>query len=104
MNIQKAFLLQTAAGPTIILTRNGSFKEPGLISALARNGRQKFEAHELPLSAVADAYREHYGHLSTDPKESDELIVLDNDGERVYNNIRFQDFGASIYYDHGISR
>ncbi len=104
MNIKKAFLIQTAAGPTIILTRYDSFREPGLISALARTGMQKFEAHEIPLKAVTEAYREHYSHLCTDPKENDELIVLDNDGERVYTNISFKDFGHPTYYDHGITK
>ena len=99
MNIQKAFLLQTATGPIIILTRYGSVADPCLISALAGRGIKKFEAHELPLSAVMDAYREHYGHLSTDPKVSDELIALDDEGERVYLNTHFKDFGPPVYYD-----
>jgi hypothetical protein len=37
--------------------------------------------------------------IQTDPKESDEFIMLDDDGERVYTNIRKQEPGKPIYFD-----
>ena len=99
MNIKKAFLLQTATGPVIILTRYNSLKDAGLIMALADRDIDKFEAHELPLPVVQFGYREHMTHLMTDPAESDELVVLDDDGKRVYNNINFREMGQPIYFD-----
>ena len=104
MNIKKAFLLQTATGPVIALSRFESLNEQGLINALAKCGIKKFVAHELPLAAVQEAYCEHYQHLMTDPKESDELIILDGDGERVYNNIRLADLGKPVYFDNGLRK
>ena len=101
MNIKKAFLLQTATGPIIVLTRYESLKEAAVVMALDRRGVKKFEAHELPLATVEAAYSAHYQHLLTDPKVNDELIVMDDDGKQVYNNITFRDFGKPVYYDNG---
>ena len=102
MNIKKAFLLQTATGPVVILTRYDSFKDAGLILALANRDIDKFEAHELPLSSVRAAYKEHFEHLATDPAISDELIVLDDEGDRVYRNVGLRELGRPIYYDHAL--
>lgn len=99
MSIKKAFLIQTHTGPIVAVTRYESFKEPGLVAALALLGITKFVAHELPLASITEAYKEHYRHLMTDPKESDEFMVLDDDGERVYTNIRMQELGKPVYFD-----
>lgn len=93
----KSFLICTYKGPVLVLSRFDSIQQPELLDRLSAYG--KFIAHEVPVEAVRDCYSVHFEHLLRDPKESDELIVLDGEGERVYTNVSFQTLGPPAYYE-----
>lgn len=102
--VLKAYFLWTVFGPQIILTTCDLTKAPGCLS---QNGRivdlwtNKFMAYELPLDAIKERYGTHYDVVVQDPDQKDELRILDSDGHRVLQNIRFKEFGQPIYYEPG---
>ena len=98
----KAYFLWTVIGPQIILT---SFDLEKCPDRLLQTGRvvdslaNKVMAYEIPLDKVKQRYGEHFEVVTKDPDQTDELRVLDSDGERVLNNIHFKELGQPIYYE-----
>jgi len=89
--------LFTHTGPILILTGFDSIQHPELTDRLSAYG--KYIAHEVPLEAVKGCYSAHFEHVMRDPKESEELIVLDSEGERIFTNVNFQSLGPPAYYE-----
>jgi hypothetical protein len=98
----KAYFLWTVIGPQIILTSCDLEKDP---DCLLQTGRvvdslaSKVMAYELPLDKIKQRYGEHFEVVMTDPDQTDQLRILDSEGERVLNNIRFAELGRPIYYE-----
>ncbi len=100
--IMKAYFLWTVIGPQIILTSCDLEKDPG---CLLQTGRavdslaRKVMAYEVPLDTIKERYGEHFESVLTDPDQTDELRILDSNGEHVLNNIHFSELGKPIYYE-----
>ena len=98
----KAYFVWTAIGPQIILTLYDLEKD---IGGLLRTNRtidslaNKVMAYEVPLETIKERYGEHFEAVLTDPDQTDELRILDSDGEHVLNNIHFAELGKPIYYE-----
>ena len=97
----KSFLVFNHTGPMLILSRFDPIQQPELLDKLSAYG--KFIAHEVPIEVIKSCYSAHFEHLLRDPKESDELIVLDSDGERIFTNISLQVLGTPVYHEPGQS-
>jgi hypothetical protein len=69
---------------------------PALMKKLAYLG--KFIAHEVPLQTVKKSYSAHYEHVLTDPKQTDELRILDTDSKQIYTNIDFKVLGPPVVH------
>jgi hypothetical protein len=95
----KAYLIWMVAGPQIILTSCDLVTHPECLKKLADAGVSKFMAQELPLDAVKERYGEHYEIVINSPNETDELRILDTDGDRVLKNISFKGLSQPIYYE-----
>jgi len=95
----KAFLLFTATGAIVILTNCNSIKDPRLIKRLESKSINKFVAHKLPLADVKQLYESHYDTVINNPSETDELRILEYDGERVFNMFSFKILGPATYYE-----
>ncbi len=93
----KAFILFGAMGPVLVVTRYDSLTDEALSQKLAEFG--KLVAFEVPMEQITRSYAAHYAHLFTDPKASDEFLVLDADGKRIFTNISFKEFGSPIYFE-----
>jgi len=95
----KAYLLFTVTGPVLVLSKFESIEHPELLNRLSGFG--KFIAHEVSLEAVKSCYAMHYQHVLEDIRQTDELRILDQDGQRIFTNIDFRDLGVPVYHQPG---
>lgn len=93
----KAYFLFTAGGPLVILTSYDSINNPELLEKLNSKGLTKFIAHEVPVDSARKKYGHQFDHVLHDLHESDDLRVLDYNGERAYRLFKFQELGSPIY-------
>ena len=97
----KAYFVWTVVGPQIVLTSYDLEKEPGRLTQTGRaiGVRDKFMAYEVPLETIKQRYGEHFEVVVQDPHQTDQLRVLDSEGERVLDNIHFSELGQPVYYE-----
>jgi len=95
----KAVMLYTGSGPLVVLTSHGSVTDPDLIDKLKRKGVEKFMAYELPIDKVEARYGGHFNAVMHNLRESDDLRVLDFDGQRAFRLFRFDELGPAILYE-----
>src|SRR5690349_1494365 len=74
----------TAAGPIAILTSHPSLTAPALVEKLHDKGIDTFLVWEVPVDEARERYCSHYAKVIGDLHESDDLRVLDDDGQRVF--------------------
>ena len=89
----KSLLLLTASGPLLILTSHESLHDQKLLEELKHKGIGKFVAFEVPLSLARERYGGHFQAVESNLHETDDLRVLDFNGQRVF---RFDELGAPI--------
>ena len=102
MDVTKAYLLLTARGAVLILTEYDFIKQPALLKTLAAGGPKKFVAYEVPLNSIKKSYSAVYENMLSDLKQKDKInkiIVLDDDGQQVFENIPLKGLGQPIYYE-----
>lgn len=95
----KAYLLFTDTGPIVILTSCDSIRDPELISRLEAKGVKKFVAHELPLDLVKERYEAHFDIVKNNLEETDELRILEYEGERAFKMFSFDEMGPPLYHE-----
>ena len=95
----KAALVFAGSGPIVILTSYPSLSDPGLLRALKAHGVGKFIAYELPLDTVAARYGGHFQVVMNDARDSDDLRVLDVNGDRAFRLFRFAELGPPVMHD-----
>ena len=95
----KAALIFAGSGPIVILTSYPSLSDPGLLRALKEHGVGKFIAYELPLDTVAARYGGHFQVVMNDAHDSDDLRVLDVNGDRAFRLFRFSELGPPLMHD-----
>ena len=90
----KALMLFTGSGPIVILTSHASLTDSDLKEKLTAKGIEKFVAYELPLETVRERYGGHFQTVLHNLHESDDLRVLDFNGERAFRLFRFDELGS----------
>ena len=95
----KAALLIAGSGPLVILTSHASFTDPALIGKLRAKGIEKFIAYELPLAVVQERYGGHFQVTMQDLHESDDLRVLDVNGERAFRLFRLKELAEPVMFE-----
>ncbi len=95
----KAIMLITGSGPVVILTSYDSVTEPKLLEKLKAKGIERFIAHEIPVDLAKQRYGGHFQTVLTDLKESDDLRVLDYNGERAFALFRLDELGPQVIHD-----
>jgi hypothetical protein len=91
----KSFLLMTGSGPLVILTSYTSIQDATLLEALLLKGIDKFVAYEVPLELAKDRYGGHYTAVINDWLETEDLRVLDFNGERAFRLFSFSELGEA---------
>ncbi len=95
----KAIMLITGSGPMVILTSFDSVTHPDLLRKLEAKGIERFFAHEVPLDLAKQRYGGHFQVVLHDLHETDDLRVLDYNGERAFGLFRLHELGPVITYD-----
>lgn len=95
----KAIMLFTGSGPIVVLTTHDSITAPALLEKLKAKGIERFLAYELPLQLAKERYGGHFQTVLTDLHESDDLRVLDYNGERAFALFRLDELGPPVVHD-----
>jgi hypothetical protein len=98
----KAALLIVGSGPLVILTSHSSFTDPPLVEKFRAKGIDKFIAYELPLSVVKEKYGGHFQLVMQDLRETDDLRVLDMNGERAFRLFSLSELGAPVIFEPAV--
>ncbi len=94
-----AFFLLTGSGPLVILSSYDSVEDRQLLRKLAIKGIDKFLAYELPLSLVKERYARHFDAVCRDLQQTDDLRVLDYNGQRAMHLFHFHEMGTPIAHE-----
>lgn len=95
----KAYLLMTGSGPIVVLTSHASMLDIAVIAMLSEKGIDKFVAYEIPIAVAEQRYGMHFSVVKGDLRETDDLRVLDEDGEHAFKLFRFDEIGPAIMYE-----
>ena len=97
--VMKVAMLFTGSGPIVILTSHDSVTDPTLLEKLKAKGIERFLAYELPLDLAKERYGGHFSTVLNDLHETDDLRVLDYNGERAFGLFRLNELGDPVIYD-----
>ncbi len=95
----QALMLFGGSGPLVILTSHKSATDPALVEKLTAKGLNKFIAYEIPLELARERYAGHFEVVMRDLRESDDLRVLDFNGERAFRLFRLSELGSPIMHE-----
>lgn len=95
----KAFFIYSASGPLAILTSYDEVTDPGLLSKLESKGIDKFIACEVPMDLARERYGHHLDIVCGDLHETDDLRILDYNGQRVFGNFSFSELGKPLFFE-----
>jgi hypothetical protein len=97
----KTALLFTGSGPLVIATSYASLTDPRLLEILKAKGIDKFIAYELPPDLVQKRYAGHFEIAMRDLHQSDDLRVVDFNGERAFRLFHLNELGTPIMVETG---
>jgi hypothetical protein len=97
--MMKAALLFTGSGPLVILTSHTSLTDSVFLQKLEAKGIEKFIAYEIPVDTVQKRYGRHFEVVIQDLHETDDLRVLDYNGQRAFRLFRLDELGEPIRYE-----
>ncbi len=92
-------MIFTGTGPILILTSFESLDDSRLVQLLRIKGVTKYIAYEIPVDKVKEQYGQHYHVVMGDRGQTDELRVVDHDGQRVFYNFGLDRLGEPIYHE-----
>ena len=92
-------MLFTGSGCLVILTSHASITDPALLEKLAVKGIEKFIAFEIPVQLAQERYGGHFFVVARTLHETDDLRILDYNGDRAFKLFPFDELGNPILYD-----
>lgn len=95
-------MLFTGSGCLVILTSHASITDPALLEKLAVKGIEKFIAFEIPVQMAEERYDGHFFVVARTLNETDDLRILDYNGDRAFKLFAFGELGNPILYDGAI--
>jgi len=95
----KTFLLMTGNSPLMILTSHGSIENSILLDKLLVKGIDKFIAYEVPIDLARQRYGGHFNVVANDLHETDDLRILDYNGNRAFGLFRFSEMGRAHIHE-----
>ena len=97
----QALMLFGGSGPVVILTSHESATDPALVEKLRSKGLEKFIAYQIPLDLARERYAGHFEVVMNDLRESDDLRVLDFNGERAFRLFHLNELGSPTMHESG---
>lgn len=98
------YMLITGSGPLMLLSSHSSIEDRAVLDKLAAKGIDKFLAYQVPYDLAAKRYGQHFNVVATDLHETDDLRVLDYNGERAFRLFRFDELGSVVVHDPAMGR
>lgn len=95
----KTFLLITGSSPIMILTSHGNIENSILLEKLLAKGIDKFIAYEVPFDFAKQRYGWHFNVAANDLHETDDLRVLDYNGDRAFRMFSFSEMGDAHHHE-----
>jgi hypothetical protein len=95
----KVFMLVTGGGLLAVLTSHESITDRPLLEKFRAKGIEKFVAYEVPLELAQERYGGHFSVVLKDLRETDDLRVLDYNGDRVFRLFRMDELGTPIIHE-----
>ncbi len=95
----KVFMLFTGSGPIVILTSHDSIDNPELLGKLTAKGIGKFLAFEISIDLAKERYGAHFDLVCQDLSETDDLRMLDYNGERAWRLFQFSELGEESRHE-----
>lgn len=95
----KSFLLMTGSGPLVILTSHDSIENAILLDKLLAKGIDKFIAYEVPYDLARTRYGGHFKVVANDLHETDDLRILDYNGDRAFRLFSFSELGEACVHE-----
>lgn len=95
----KAAMLFAGSGPLVILTSHASLIDPVLLGKLRAKGIHKFIGYEIAVETAKSRYGSHFDTVLRDLQETDDLRVLDFNGDRAFRRFRLAELGQPILYE-----
>ena len=95
----KTMMLFTGSSPLVILTSHDHVTDPKLVEKLVAKGIDKFIAYEIPLELAKERYGGHFAVVVGDLHESDDLRILDYNGERAFKLFHFGEMGQPMFFE-----
>lgn len=95
----KAFMFFTGSGPLVILTSFNSATASPLLQKLEAKGISKFICYEIPIDLARERYGAHFSVVEHDLHESDDLRILDYNGDRAFKLFSFEELGKPITHE-----
>ena len=91
----KAGLLLTGNGALIYLTSHEKYIDDSLVEKFKAKGIPKFLAFELSVEEAKKRYAGHFDVVTRDLRETDDLRILDYDGNRAFKMFSFKEMGLA---------
>ncbi len=95
----KVFMLMGGSGPIVILTSHTSLEDPVVLEKLSAKGLDKFLAYAVPFELAKERYGGHFTVVANDLHETDDLRVLDYNGERAFRLFTFTELGTPMIHE-----
>ncbi len=95
----KTFLLLTGSSPLVILTSHESIENSTLLEKLLTKGIDKFIAFEVPFEMAKQRYGWHFNVVANDLHETDDLRILDYNGDRAFKLFSFSELGEAHIHE-----
>ena len=95
----KILVLFAGSGPIAIMTSHKRVEDPVLIERLRGKGIEKFIAFEIPVELAEERYGNHFRVVANNLHESDDLRVLDYNGQRILQLFRFKELGEPVFHE-----
>ncbi len=95
----KVLMIFAGSGPLVVLTSHESVTAPSLLEKLRAKGIDKFIAYEISTELAESRYGGHFQVVKRDLRETDDLRVLDFNGERAFRLFRLSELRPPIMYE-----
>ena len=95
----KVLMLFTGSGPMLVLSNHQSLEDDVFLGKLRAKGIDKFMAYELPEDEVATRYGAHFHTVLHDLHETDDLRVLDINGQRIFSLFQLDELGEPFIFE-----
>ncbi len=95
----KAALIFTGSSPILIITSYPSLDDKRFLEKLKQKGIEKFIAFEVKLESAKEKYGSRFDVIRDDLNETEDLRVLDYNGQLAFERFSFEELGEMIKHE-----